>query len=87
MPITCNSSLQTKTVKIENENGSKGVDLYYDLFDEVFKTSSINPDPDAMGNFEAFTFNIRIQPDYFTVNEAMLVHVYLDANIGTKNWN
>jgi len=86
MPITCNSLLQTKTVKIENQNGSKGVYLYYDSFDEIFKTTVVNPDPDAIGNFEAFTFNQSNlpQPDYFTVNESMLVHVYFDANIGSN---
>jgi hypothetical protein len=55
--ITCNNLLQTKTIKIENQNGSKGVYLYYDSFDEVFKTTSINPDPYAIPNYEAFTFN------------------------------
>ena len=86
MPITCNSLLQTKTVKIENQDGSKGVYLYYDSFDEIFKTTVVNPDPDAIGNFEAFTFNQSNlpQPDYFTVNESMLVHVYFDANIGSN---
>ena len=32
MPISCNSLLKTKTVRIENSNGSKGVYLYYDSF-------------------------------------------------------
>ena len=38
MPISCNSLLKTKTVRIENSDGSKGVYLYYDSFDEKFKT-------------------------------------------------
>ena len=86
MPITCNNLLQTKTIKIENQNGSKGVYLYYDSFDEVFKTTSINPDPYSIPNYEAFTFNQSTlnQSDYFTVNESMLVHVYFDANIGSN---
>ena len=86
MPITCNNLLQTKTVRIENQDGSKGVYLYYDSFDEVFKTSSVNHDPYAIPNYEAFTFNQSTlnQSDYFTVNESMLVHVYFDANIGSN---
>ena len=86
MPISCNSLLKTKTVRIENSDGSKGVYLYYDSFDEIFKTSMVNPDSDAVGNFEAFTFNQSTlnQSEYFTVNESMLVHVYFDANIGSN---
>ena len=86
MHISCNSLLKTKTVRIENSDGSKGVYLYYDSFDEIFKTSMVNPDSDAVGNFEAFTFNQSTlnQSEYFTVNESMLVHVYFDANIGSN---
>ena len=86
MPISCNSLLKTKTVRIENSDGSKGAYLYYDSFDEKFKTSMVNPDPDVVPDFEAFTFNQSTlnQSEYFTVNESMLVHVYFDANIGNN---
>ena len=59
MPITCNNLLQTKTVKIENQDGSKGVYLYYDSFDEKFKTSMVNPDTDVVPDFEAFILQKR----------------------------
>ena len=77
MPITCNSLLQTKTVKIENQNGSKGVYLYYDSFDEIFKTSMVNPDPDALPDFEGFSFDSANKGEFIAGESITNVYIYL----------
>ena len=45
-----NQLLRTHTIRLESEDHSRGVFLYYDEEDDKFKTTFVNPDPSAIPN-------------------------------------
>ena len=56
MSISTNSQFKSKTINIQNQEGTKGVFLYYDSVLENLITTNVNPDLSYIPTYQDFIY-------------------------------
>ena len=79
-----NDLVRTHSIRLESLDNKRGVFLYYDNSDDKFKTSFINPDPNAVPSFENFNFDLSNKSEFYAGESMTSIYIYFDSNIGSS---
>ena len=84
MSISTNSQFKSKTINIQNQEGTKGVFLYYDSVLENLITTNVNPDPSYIPTSQDFVFDYSNKTEFYAGESMTSIHIYFDGLIGSN---
>jgi hypothetical protein len=84
MSISTNCQFKSKTINIQNQEGTKGVCLYYDSVLENLVTTNVNPDPSCIPTSQDFVFDYSNKTEFYAGESMTSIHIYFDGLIGSN---
>ena len=84
MSISTNCQFKSKTINIQNQDGTKGIFMYYDSVLENLVTTNVNPDPSYIPLFQEFMFDYSNKTEFYAGESMTSIYVYFDGLIGSN---